>query len=122
MASYARINKYGFIEAPYRKVDKETGCLTDEITYMTADVEDEYTIAQATEPVDENNRFVNERITCRHRNETISVSRDRVDYVDVSPKMMVSVATAMIPFLQNDDANRALMGANMQQMCIRDRV
>ncbi len=118
LASYARINKYGFIESPYRKVDKETGKLTDEITYMTADVEDEYIIAQATEPVDEENRFVHERITCRHRNETISVDKHRVDYVDVSPKMMVSVATAMIPFLQNDDANRALMGANMQRQAV----
>ena len=118
LASYARINKYGFIESPYRKVDKETGRLTDEITYMTADVEDEYIIAQATEPVDEEGRLVNERVTCRHRNETISVDQHRVDYVDVSPKMMVSVATAMIPFLQNDDANRALMGANMQRQAV----
>ncbi|MCI9170723.1 MAG: DNA-directed RNA polymerase subunit beta [Lawsonibacter sp.] len=118
LASYARINKYGFIEAPYRKVDKETGRLTDEITYMTADMEDEFIIGQATEPVDENGCLVNERVTCRHRNETISVDRRRVDYVDVSPKMMVSVATAMIPFLQNDDANRALMGANMQRQAV----
>ncbi|RKI71535.1 DNA-directed RNA polymerase subunit beta [bacterium 1xD42-67] len=118
LASYARINKYGFIEAPYRKVDKETGRLTDEITYMTADMEDEYIIGQATEPVDENGCLVNERVTCRHRNETISVDKHRVDYVDVSPKMMVSVATAMIPFLQNDDANRALMGANMQRQAV----
>ena len=115
LASYARINRYGFIESPYRKVDKETGQVTDQIDYMTADVEDEFTIGQATEPLDENNRFINERITCRHRNETISVDPKQVDYIDVSPKMMVSVATAMIPFLQNDDANRALMGANMQR-------
>ncbi len=118
LASYAHINKYGFIEAPYRKVDKETGKLTDEITYMTADMEDEFIIGQATEPVDENGCLVNERVTCRHRNETISVDKHRVDYVDVSPKMMVSVATAMIPFLQNDDANRALMGANMQRQAV----
>ena len=118
LASYARINRFGFIETPYRKVDKETGRVTDEITYMTADVEDEYTIGQATEPVDENGCFANERITCRHRNETISVDKHQVDYVDVSPKMMVSVATAMIPFLQNDDANRALMGANMQRQAV----
>ena len=118
LASYARINRYGFIETPYRKVDKATGQVTDEIEYMTADVEDEYTICQATEPVDENNRFVNERITCRHRNEIISVPASQVDYVDVSPKMMVSIATAMIPFLQNDDANRALMGANMQRQAV----
>ena len=118
LASYARINKYGFIESPYRRVDKETGKLTDEITYMTADMEDEFIIGQATEPVDEEGRLVNERVTCRHRNETISVDKHRVDYVDVSPKMMVSVATAMIPFLQNDDANRALMGANMQRQAV----
>ncbi|MGE4277079.1 MAG: DNA-directed RNA polymerase subunit beta [Lawsonibacter sp.] len=118
LASYARINRFGFIEAPYRKVDKETGKVTDQIDYMTADVEDEFTIGQATEPVDENSCFVNERITCRRRNETISVERRQVDYVDVSPKMMVSIATAMIPFLQNDDANRALMGANMQRQAV----
>ena len=118
LASYARINRYGFIETPYRKVDKETGCLTDEIEYMTADVEDEYIIAQATEPVDESNHLLHDRITCRHRNEIIEVDRDHVDYIDVSPKMMVSVATAMIPFLENDDANRALMGANMQRQAV----
>ena len=118
LASYARINRFGFIEAPYCKVDKETGRVTDQIEYMTADVEDEYTVGQANEPVDENGCFVNERITCRHRNEIISVDRNSVDYVDVSPKMMVSVATAMIPFLQNDDANRALMGANMQRQAV----
>ncbi len=118
LASYARVNRYGFIETPYRRVDKETGVLTDEIEYMTADMEDEFIIGQATEPVDEEGRFINERITCRHRNEIISVDKRRVDYVDVSPKMMVSVATAMIPFLQNDDANRALMGANMQRQAV----
>ena len=118
LASYARINRYGFIEAPYRKVDKATGKLTDEIEYMTADVEDEYIVAQATEPVDENGCLLNARITCRHRNEIIDVDRDQVDYIDVSPKMMVSVATAMIPFLENDDANRALMGANMQRQAV----
>ena len=118
LASYARINRFGFIETPYRKVDKESGKVTDHIDYMTADVEDEYTVGQATEPLDENGCFVNERITCRHRNETISVDKHHVDYVDVSPKMMVSVATAMIPFLQNDDANRALMGANMQRQAV----
>ncbi len=118
LASYARINRYGFIEAPYRKVDKATGTLTGEIEYMTADVEDEYIIAQATEPTDENGRLINQRITCRHRNEIIDVDRDQVDYIDVSPKMMVSIATAMIPFLENDDANRALMGANMQRQAV----
>ncbi|MBQ3557178.1 MAG: DNA-directed RNA polymerase subunit beta [Oscillospiraceae bacterium] len=118
LASYARVNRFGFIETPYRKVDKETGRVTDEILYMTADVEDEFIIAQATEPVDENGCFTNQRVTCRHRNEIVSVEPKRVDYVDVSPKMMVSVATAMIPFLQNDDANRALMGANMQRQAV----
>ena len=118
LASYARINRYGFIEAPYRKVDKATGRVTDQIEYMTADIEDEYTIAQATEPVDENGYLLNARITCRHRNEVIEVDREQVDYIDVSPKMMVSIATAMIPFLANDDANRALMGANMQRQAV----
>ena len=118
LASYARINRYGFIEAPYRKVDKATGKLTDEVEYMTADVEDEYIVAQATEPLDENGCLVNARITCRHRNEIVDVDREQVDYIDVSPKMMVSVATAMIPFLENDDANRALMGANMQRQAV----
>ena len=99
-------------------MDKETGRVTDQIEYMTADVEDQFTVGQATEPLDENGCFVNERITCRRRNETISVDKHQVDYVDVSPKMMVSVATAMIPFLQNDDANRALMGANMQRQAV----
>ena len=118
MASYARVNRYGFIEAPYRKVDRKTGRLTEDIDYMTADIEDEYTIAQATEPLDENGRLVRDRITCRHRNEVIEVDRENVDYIDVSPKMMVSIATAMIPFLENDDANRALMGANMQRQAV----
>ncbi len=118
LASYARINRFGFIEAPYCKVDKEKAQVTDEIVYMTADVEDEFTVGQATEPLDENNCFINERITARRRNETVSVDKHAVDYVDVSPKMMVSVATAMIPFLQNDDANRALMGANMQRQAV----
>ena len=118
LATYARINRYGFIEAPYRKVDKATGRVTDEVEYMTADIEDEYMVGQATEPVDENGVLVNPRITCRHRNEIIEVDRDQVDYIDVSPKMMVSIATAMIPFLENDDANRALMGANMQRQAV----
>ena len=118
LASYARANEYGFLVAPFRKVDKETGHLTDQVDYMTADVEDNYIVAQATEPVDENGCFINKRITCRHRDEIIEVDRDRVDYVDVSPRMMVSIATAMIPFLENDDANRALMGANMQRQAV----
>ncbi len=118
LASYAKVNRYGFIETPYRKVDKATGKISDEIEYMTADVEDPYNIAQATEPVDEDGCLVNQRVTCRHRNEIISVDRSQVDYIDVSPKMMVSIATAMIPFLENDDANRALMGANMQRQAV----
>ncbi|MBD5153831.1 MAG: DNA-directed RNA polymerase subunit beta [Oscillibacter sp.] len=118
LATYARINEYGFIEAPFRKVDHETGCLTDEVVYMTADVEDQYIVAQAAEPVDENGRFINERITCRHRDEVVGVERDKVDFVDISPRMMVSIASAMIPFLPNDDANRALMGANMQRQAV----
>ena len=118
LASYARINRFGFIEAPYRKVDKATGCVTGQIDYMTADVEDEFIVAQATEPTDENGYLLNDRITCRHRNEIIGVDRAQVDYIDVSPQMMVSIATAMIPFLENDDANRALMGANMQRQAV----
>ena len=118
LASYARANEYGFLIAPYRKIDKATGRVTDEVVYMTADMEDEFKVAQASEPVDENGCFVKKRITCRHRNDTIEVNREDVDYVDVSPKMMVSIATAMIPFLENDDANRALMGANMQRQAV----
>ena len=118
MASYARVNRFGFLEAPFRKVDKATGRVTDQVEYMTADVEDEFIVAQATEPTDETGYLLNDRITCRHRNEIISVDRADVDYIDVSPKMMVSIATAMIPFLENDDANRALMGANMQRQAV----
>jgi len=118
LATYARINEYGFIEAPFRKVDHETCRVTDEIEYMTADVEDQYIVGQAAEPVDENGCLVNPRITCRHRDEIVEVDRDRVDYIDISPRMMVSIATAMIPFLPNDDANRALMGANMQRQAV----
>ena len=118
LATYARINEYGFIEAPFRKVDHETCRVTDEIEYMTADVEDQYIVGQAAEPVNENGCLVNQRITCRHRDEIVEVDRDRVDYIDISPRMMVSIATAMIPFLPNDDANRALMGANMQRQAV----
>ena len=126
LASYARVNRYGFIEAPYRRTEKvlddKGRCVavkvTDQVDYMTADMEDEFNVAQATEPVDENSCLANARVACRHRNEIIEVDRDRVDYVDVSPKMMVSVASAQIPFLQNDDANRALMGANMQRQAV----
>ncbi len=118
LASYARANEYGFLVAPFRKVEKGTCRLTDQVDYMTADQEDQYVVAQASEPVDENGVFIHERITCRHRNDTVSVKREDVDYVDISPKMMVSIATAMIPFLENDDANRALMGANMQRQAV----
>ena len=118
LASYARANEYGFLVAPYRKVEKGTCRLTDEVEYMTADQEDQYIVAQASEPVDENGCFINKRITCRHRNDTVSVNREDVDYIDISPKMMISIATAMIPFLENDDANRALMGANMQRQAV----
>ena len=118
LATYARINEYGFIEAPFRAVDHATGHVSDEVTYMTADVEDQFIVGQAAEPVDENGCLVNPRITCRHRDEIVEVDHDRVDYIDISPRMMVSIATAMIPFLPNDDANRALMGANMQRQAV----
>lgn len=118
LASFARINEYGFIEAPYRRVDKETGVITDEVVYMTADVEDLYVVAQANEPIDKDGRFARPRVTVRYRDEILEVDREKVDYMDVSPRMMVSVATAMIPFLENDDANRALMGANMQRQAV----
>ncbi len=118
LASFARVNEYGFLITPYQKVDKATGCLTGEIDYLSADQEDRFIVAQATEPTDENGRLINERITCRHRDEIIEVDREQVDYIDISPRMMVSIATAMIPFLENDDANRALMGANMQRQAV----
>ncbi len=118
LATFARINKYGFIEAPFRKIDKKTGKVLDEVEYMTADVEDNYCVAQANEPLDENNFFMNERVTVRYRDEFREVPPSQADYMDVSPKMVVSVATAMIPFLENDDANRALMGSNMQRQAV----
>ena len=118
LTTFAIINEYGFVETPYRKVDKETGKVTDEIEYMTADTEDEYIIAQASEPVDEENRFINDRIRVRHLDEITEVEKEKVDYVDVSPKQLVSVGAAMIPFLEHDDANRALMGANMQRQAV----
>ncbi|HQD72835.1 MAG TPA: DNA-directed RNA polymerase subunit beta [Clostridiales bacterium] len=118
LATFARINKYGFIEAPFRKVDKKTGVVLDEVVYMTADVEDEYCIAQANEPLDENGRFLNSKVTVRYRDEFREVDASEADFMDVSPKMVVSVATAMIPFLENDDANRALMGSNMQRQAV----
>ena len=118
LATYARVNDFGFIEAPYRIIDKATGRVTDEVQYMTADVEDEYIVCQATEPIDENGYLINDRITCRMRDEFVEVDRKDVDLMDVSPRMMVSVATAFIPFLDHDDANRALMGANMQRQAV----
>jgi len=118
LATFARINKYGFIEAPFRKVDKKTGVVLDEVVYMTADVEDEYCIAQANEPLDENGRFLNSKVTVRYRDEFREVDASEADFMDVSPKMVVSVATAMIPFLENDDANRALMGSSMQRQAV----
>ena len=118
LATFAKINKYGFIEAPFRKIDKETGVVLNEVEYMTADVEDNYIVAQANEPLDENGRFVNSKVTARFRDEFLEVNASDADYMDVSPKMLVSVATAMISFLENDDANRALMGSNMQKQAV----
>ncbi len=118
LATFAKINHYGFIEAPYRKIDKATGRVTDEVVYMTADVEDEYIVAQANEKLNEDGTFVNRRVLTRYKGEFIEVDSERVDYMDISPRMVVSVATAMIPFLENDDANRALMGANMQRQAV----
>ena len=118
LATFAKINDYGFIEAPYRKVDRATGRVTDEVVYMTADLEDEYVVAQANEPLDEEGHFVRPRVNARRRDEILEIEREKVDFMDVSPKMVVSVATAMIPFLENDDANRALMGSNMQRQAV----
>jgi len=118
LSTYARINKYGFIEAPYRRVDRATGTVTDEVVYMTADVEDKYVIAQANEPLDDENRFINRKVTARDKAEIIEIANDQVDFMDVSPKMVVSVATAHIPFLENDDNSRALMGSNMQKQAV----
>ena len=118
LATYAKISDYGFIEAPYRRVDKATGVVTHDIEYMTADVEDNYIIAQANEPIDENGHFVNKKVAARHRSEIIEVDASKADYMDVSPKMVVSVATSMIPFLENDDNSRALMGSNMQKQAV----
>ena len=118
LATYSRISDYGFLEAPYRKVDKATGIVTDEVIYMTADVEDNYVIAQANEPLDAEGRFVNRRVIARDKAEIIEVDREVIDFMDASPKMVVSVATAMIPFLENDDNSRALMGSNMQKQAV----
>ena len=118
LASFARLNEYGFIEAPYRKVDKQTGRVLDEVVYMTADVEDQFVVAQANEALTEDNLFVRPRVNARVRDQIVEIEREAVDFMDVSPKMVVSIATAMIPFLENDDANRALMGANMQRQAV----
>ncbi|MBR1976535.1 MAG: DNA-directed RNA polymerase subunit beta [Phascolarctobacterium sp.] len=118
LSTFAVINKYGFMETPYRRVDKENKRVTDEVRYMTADVEDRYIIAQANEPLDENGYFLGDRVTARAKDDVLSISPSQVDYMDVSPKQVVSIATALIPFLENDDANRALMGANMQRQAV----
>lgn len=118
LSTYARINNYGFIESPYRKVDKKTGLVTEETEYMTADVEDIYMIAEANEPLDEKGYFISKRIGCRFQDQILEVDKEKIDYMDVSPKQLVSVATSMIPFLENDDANRALMGSNMQRQAV----
>ena len=118
LSTYARVNEYGFIESPYRVVDKATGTVTDKIEYLTADIEDPFIIAQATEPLDENGKFISKKIIARYMEKTLEVEGSKIDYMDVSPKQMVSVATAMIPFLENDDANRALMGSNMQRQAV----
>ena len=118
LATFARVNSYGFVEAPFRKIDKATGVVTDEVVYMTADMEDEFVVAQANEPLDEQHRFVRKKVHGRYRDEFVELEANRFDYMDVSPRMVVSVATAMIPFLENDDANRALMGSNMQRQAV----
>ncbi len=118
LSTYAKVNEYGFIESAYRKVDKKTGAVTEIVDYLTADEEDNYIVAQANEPLDENGNFVNERVSARKQDETIEVAREEVDYMDVSPKQLVSVATALIPFLENSDTNRALMGSNMQRQAV----
>ncbi|HEX3038551.1 MAG TPA: DNA-directed RNA polymerase subunit beta [Oscillospiraceae bacterium] len=118
LATFAKINEYGFIEAPFRRVDKESGVVTSEVIYMTADVEDDYVVAQANEPLDEKGCFKNPKVNGRYRDEFVEVDRAQADYMDISPRMVVSVATAMIPFLEHDDANRALMGSNMQRQAV----
>lgn len=118
LATYARVNEYGFIETPYRKVDKNTGVVTDKLIYITADEEDEYLVAQANEPIDDNGHFIDNKVTVRNKEDVIVVPREDVDFMDVSPRQLVSVATAMIPFLENDDASRALMGSNMQRQAV----
>ena len=118
LATFAKVNEYGFIMSPYRRVDKETGIVTKHVDYLTADEEDKYIVAQANEPLDEEGKFINERVGCRHQNDITEMPREKMDYMDVSPKQLVSVAAALIPFLENDDTNRALMGSNMQRQAV----
>jgi len=118
LATFARINEYGFIEAPFRKVDKKTGIVTKEVVYMTADVEDDFIVAQANEPLDEDGKFKNPKVVGRFRDDFVEIESEKADYMDICPRMVVSVATSMIPFLENDDANRALMGSNMQRQAV----
>ncbi|MBU7007471.1 DNA-directed RNA polymerase subunit beta [Phosphitispora fastidiosa] len=118
LSTFARINEYGFIETPYRKVDKEKGQVTDDIEYLTADEEDNYVVAQANAPLDDEKRFINNKVNARHGHDIMVVTKEKIDYMDVSPKQVVSIATALIPFLENDDANRALMGSNMQRQAV----
>lgn len=118
LSTYAKVNEYGFIETPYRKIDKESGVVTDEFVYMAADEEDKYIVAQANEPLDENSRFLRDRVNCRIVSDIREVPKNQVDFMDVSPKQLISIATALIPFLENDDTNRALMGSNMQRQAV----
>ena len=118
LATFAKVNEYGFIMSPYRRVDKATGIVTEHVDYLTADEEDKYIVAQANEPLDAEGHFVNERVGCRHQNDITEMPREKMDYMDVSPKQLVSVAAALIPFLENDDTNRALMGSNMQRQAV----
>ena len=118
LSTFAKVNEFGFIESPYRRVDKATGIVTNVVDYLAADEEDRYVVAQANEPLDENNRFVNEQVSCRRQEEITELPRNQIDYMDVSPKQLVSVATALIPFLENDDTHRALMGSNMQRQAV----
>ena len=118
LSSYARVNEFGFIETPYRKVDLDTNSITDQIDYLTVDEEDSYVVAQANSRLDENGRFLDDEVVCRFRGNNTVMAKEKMDYMDVSPKQVVSVATACIPFLENDDSNRALMGANMQRQAV----
>jgi len=118
LATFAKVNEYGFIMSPYRRVDKATGIVTTQVDYLTADEEDKYIVAQANEPLDEEGKFINPRVGCRHKNDITEMPREKMDYMDVSPKQLVSVAAALIPFLENDDTNRALMGSNMQRQAV----